>query len=454
MADLIVSPQRKPLQGSVPLPSDKSIGHRALILASLAEGAERPSELRRFSAGADNVATLEALRALGVSIDDEGQGKIRVHGVGLHGLREPSAPLDCGNSGTTMRLFAGLLAPCHFRTVLTGDASLSKRPMARVANPLRQRGAQIEGVFSTTKPGEITPPLTVGPLGEGLLLGELEHTLEVPSAQVKSALLLSGLYADGPTWLSEPLLSRDHTERMLAALGVPLSTMGSLLELDPSRWSGRLRSFSLDIPGDLSAAAFLLAASALVPGSEVWTRRTGVNPTRAGALDVMRAMGARVHAERQGSELDEPYADLAVLPGELVPTTIAGELLLRSIDEIPILAALAARASGTTEIAEASELRVKESDRLAAMSEVLRAFGVETEESPDGMRVEGRPEGRLRAAVVDSRGDHRIAMSAAVLALCADGPSRIQNADCIAASFPRFVGTLRALGAEIQVVAG
>lgn len=451
VADLIVSPQKKPLLGSVPVPSDKSIGHRALIFAALAEPG-MASELLRFSYGEDNVATLRALEKMGVVIEDDRAGHLRVSGVGLRGLREPSEALDCGNSGTTMRLFAGLLAAQPFRTVLTGDASLSRRPMARVANPLRQRGATIEGEFMPEKPGEITPPLTIGPLAPGHELIELEHAMQVASAQVKSALLLSGLYASGPTWVSEPSISRDHTERMLGALGVPLSTMGPLVELDPSRWSERLPPFSLDVPGDLSAAAFLLVAATLVPGSEVRTRRTGVNPTRAGLLEVMRAMGARLEALAQKSELGEPYADLTAGASFLRATVLAGELLTRAIDEVPIFCALAARARGVSEIAEALELRVKESDRIAAMSGILRAFGVETEELADGMRIEGRPDAPLLAADVSSHGDHRIAMTATILALLADGPSRIRDADCIAASFPRFVGTLRALGAEIQVV--
>lgn len=448
MTNLVVSPQTRPLVGSVPVPSDKSIGHRALLFASLADGA---SEIRRFSYGEDNVSTMRALAAMGVPIDDDGRGTLRVRGVGLLGLREPPGPLDCGNSGTTMRLLAGLLAPQPFRTVLVGDASLSRRPMARVATPLRKRGALIEGVFSTKKAGEITPPLTIGPMPKGHALDELEWVLEVASAQVKSALLLSGLYALGPTWVKEPVVSRDHTERMLGALGVPLASMGGMVELDPTAWDGRIAPFALDVPGDLSAAAFVLVAGALVPDSRVETRATGANPTRTGLFDVLRAMGARFEAEARDATLGEPRADVRIVASELRRTTIAGEVLTRAIDEVPILCALAARARGVTEIADAAELRVKESDRIAEMTRVLRAFGVEVEERPDGMLVEGRPEGPLRAAEVDSKGDHRIAMAAAVLALLADGPTRIRDVECIATSFPKFVGTLRALGASIEV---
>lgn len=452
MADLIITPSKKPLFGSVPVPSDKSIGHRALLFAALAEPG-RSSELRSFSYGEDNVATLRAFQAMGAEVEDDGRGTLRIRGVGLRGLREPNGPIDCGNSGTTMRLLAGLLAAQPFQTVLVGDASLSRRPMARIAHPLRQRGARIEGSFIPTKPGEITPPLTVGPLAPGQELIELEHGLEVASAQVKSALLLSGLYASGPTLLSEPYISRDHTERMMTGLGVPIATMGPLVQLSPAGWSERIEPFGLDVPGDVSAAAFLLAAGAIVAKSEVRTRRTGINPTRSGFLDVLREMGATFASDAQGSELDEPFADLTIGASELRATTIAGELLTRAIDEVPILCALAARARGVTEIADAAELRVKESDRIAAMARTLRAFGVEVEELEDGMRIEGRPDGALRAAEVESHGDHRIAMTAAVLALVADGPSRVRDADCIAASFPRFVGTLRALGADIRVEA-
>lgn len=455
MADLIISKQVKPLRGSVPVPSDKSIAHRALIFASLADGGASRSELRNLSLGEDNLATLRALQAMGVGAEEDDAGHLRIQGVGLHGLREPRAELDCQNSGTTMRLLAGLLAAQPFQSVLVGDASLSQRPMSRIANPLRQRGARIEGVFSPKQPGEITPPLTIGPLPEGAKLIELEYAMEIASAQVKSALLLSGLYAEGPTWISEPVISRDHTERIMGALGIPLSTMGSLIELDPAAWSGKIESFSLEIPGDFSAAAFLLAAALLVPESEVKTRRSGLNPTRSGLWDVMRNMGGQIEAQAQGSALREPFADLvAVGTSELRATTLGGELLIRAIDEVPIVAALAARARGVTEIADARELRVKESDRISAMTEVLRAFGVEVEELEDGMRIEGRPSGLLRAADISSHGDHRIAMAGAILGLVADGETRVRDAACIGASFPRFVGTLRALGAEIEVVSG
>lgn len=447
--DFVVRPAEKPLFGSVPVPSDKSIAHRALLVSALADG---PSELRRFSYGGDNVSTLGALRALGVGVEDDGRGTLRVGGVGLGGLRAPTDVIDCGNSGTTMRLLAGLLVAQPFASTLVGDASLSGRPMSRIAAPLRRRGASIEGQFHPTKAGEITAPLHIGGLKAGYALGESEETLPIPSAQVKSALLLSGLYANGDTYVREPLVSRDHTERLLTALGVPLSAVATMVALESARFSGVLPAFALDIPGDLSAAAFLLAAGSLVAGSQIVVRACGANPTRSGVLDVLRDWGGHVVADARGDALGEPVADLHVEARPLFGRVVGGEATVRAIDEIPILAAVAGRANGVTVIADAAELRVKESDRLAAMATVLSAFGVANEERPDGLIIEGRPEGRLRASDVASGGDHRIAMAAAVLGLLGDGETRVRDVDCVATSFPRFAGTLRALGADIRAV--
>jgi 3-phosphoshikimate 1-carboxyvinyltransferase len=447
MSVIVVHPQEKPLTGGVPVPSDKSIGHRALLFASLCEGT---SEIRGFSYGEDNVATAGAMRAMGAMIDDVAKGHLRVKGTGVFGLKAPSQALDCGNSGTTMRLLTGLLAGQTFRTKLVGDASLSKRPMMRVVGPLRARGAVIEGAPHPAKPGELLPPLLVGPLPEGKELGELEYESPVPSAQVKSALLLSGLYAHGATWFKEPTLSRDHTERMMHALGVPLRTVGTVIELDPAGWSGKMPAFEITIPGDASAAAFLVVAANTVAGSRVTVRGVGANPTRTGLFEIARHMGAGIEVVPQGEEAGEPVATIHAWSTPMRGGLVGGELVPRAIDEIPIACALAARASGTTTIRDAEELRVKESDRIATMASVLRAFGVSCEELPDGLVVEGR-DGPLEAAEIDSRGDHRIAMTAAVLALSAKAPSRILDCDCIATSFPRFVGTLRALGARIDV---
>jgi 3-phosphoshikimate 1-carboxyvinyltransferase len=443
---LVVHPAKKPLAGSVPVPSDKSVGHRALLFAAIAKGKSR---ITGFSYGEDNLSTAGALRAMGVTITDVSKGEVHVDGVGLFGLKEPKGPLDCGNSGTTMRMLAGLLVAQPFETVLIGDASLTRRPMLRIATPLRQRGGRVEGATHPTKAGDITPPLRLGPLPDGKELTGLEYDSPVASAQVKSAVLLSGLYAHGTTYLREPQISRDHTERMLSAMGAPLRCTGNLVELDPAGWSGDLAALDIELPGDISAAAFLLAAGMVVPGSQLTVRSVGTNPTRTGFLEIARDMGAGLIIEPKGDRGGEPLADLHASSGNLRGGRVGGELVPRAVDEIPILCALAARANGVTEIRDAEELRVKESDRIATMAHVLSAFGVTCEELPDGMRITGT-QAPLRAASVESKGDHRIAMTAVVLGLLGDGPSTVRDCDCIGTSFPRFVGTLRALGAEIE----
>ena len=453
MSTLIVHPLNgTPLVGSVPVPSDKSIGHRALLFASLCEG---ESEIRQFSHGEDNVSTANCMRAMGATVIDGGDRglpgtTLKVKGTGIFGLKAPAADLDCGNSGTTMRLLTGILAAQPFTSRLIGDASLTRRPMMRVVGPLRQRGAVIDGVPHPKKEGDLTPPLVVGPLPDGTFLKEIEYESPVASAQVKSAILLSGLYAHGTTWFKEPTLSRDHTERMMHALGVPLRTVATAVELDPAGWNGKMEGFSIDIPGDASAAAFLVVAANITPGSRVTVRGVGTNPTRTGLIEIVRLMGGGVDAVPQGEQAGEPVAEVNAWSKELRGTLIAGEIVPRAIDEIPIACALAARAQGETTIRDAEELRVKESDRVATMVQVLRSFGVDCEELPDGMIIRGK-EGPLTPATVDSKGDHRIAMTAAVLGLHGSGPTRITDCDCIATSFPRFVGTLRALGAKIDV---
>jgi 3-phosphoshikimate 1-carboxyvinyltransferase len=450
MTSLVVHPATSPLVGSVPVPSDKSIGHRALLFGALCAGDTR---IAGFSHGEDNVSTASCLRAMGVVVDEPGPSELVVHGVGLDGLTAPGQHLDCGNSGTTMRLLTGLLAAARFQATLVGDETLSRRPMMRVARPLRSRGAVIEGRAHPSKPAEIVAPLVVGPLPAGSTLGPLDFDSPVASAQVKSAILISGLYASGPTRFREPTVSRDHTERMLAALGVPLRTVGPLVELDPAGWSRRMPGFEITIPGDISAAAFLLVAAQIVGGSRVTARAVGTNPTRTGILEIARDMGAGLAVESQGERGGEPVAELHAWSAPLRAVAIGGETVPRAIDEIPIACALAARAHGTTTIRDAEELRHKESDRIATMAKVLRAFGVTCEEKPDGMDIEGR-EGPLDAAEVDSRGDHRIAMTAAVLGLVARGPTTIRDAACIATSYPKFVATLRALGARVDVEGG
>jgi 3-phosphoshikimate 1-carboxyvinyltransferase len=371
--------------------------------------------------------------------------------VGLAGLTASEAVLDCGNSGTTMRLLVGVLAAQPFASVLVGDASLSRRPMGRVAEPLRARGARIEGTPHPSRPGAITAPLRVGPLPAGTRLSQLEYQLPVASAQVKSTVLLSGLYADGPTVVIEPWLSRDHTERMLRGLGIAVRRNGLTVHLEPATRPDALRPFDVDLPGDVSAAAFPLVAAQLVPGSEVCVLGSGLNPTRTGILDVIQAFGGAVTADVQGETLGEPFGAIVARSAALRAGRVAGELSVRAIDEIPVAAVLAARADGTSRFDDVAELRVKESDRIARTVELLTAFGVSAREREDGFDVVGQPRGRLRAARVSSHGDHRIAMSAAILGLLAAGETVIEDADCIATSFPGFVATLRALGAQVEV---
>jgi 3-phosphoshikimate 1-carboxyvinyltransferase len=447
MTTLVVHPATRPLTGSVPVPSDKSIGHRALLFAALCEGRTR---IAGFSHGEDNISTANALRAMGVHIEEPSSTELTVNGPGLFGLNRPDRDVDCGNSGTTMRLLCGILAAQHFPVTLVGDETLLRRPMMRVAGPLRARGAVIEGRPHPTRGGEIVAPLVVGPLPKGRSLAELEYESPVASAQVKSAVLLSGLFARGVTRFKEPTVSRDHTERMLRALGCPILTVGSAVELDPSGWDRRLPAFDIEIPGDISAAAFIMVAAQIVDGSRVTARGVGVNPTRTGLLEIARDMGAGLAIEPQGERSGEPVAELHAWSAPLRSVAIGGETVPRAIDEIPIACALAARAHGKTRIGDADELRHKESDRIATMASVLRSFGISCEERPDGLDIEGRAEA-LDPADVDSRGDHRIAMTAAVLGLVARGPSRVRDVACIATSYPKFVATLRALGATIDV---
>ena len=447
MTRLIVHPAQGPLRGSVPVPSDKSIGHRALLFGAIADGVTR---IRDFSRGEDNLSTAGAMRAMGIQIDDISPTEVHVHGKGLFGLQAPTSDLDCGNSGTTMRLLCGVLAAQNFSSVLVGDASLTKRPMNRIAVPLQRRGARITGAPHPKKAGEITAPLRIEALAEGTFLTGLEFESPVSSAQVKSAMLLSGLYAHGPTYVREPYVSRDHSERMLAAIGAPLRTMGPIVELDPAGWDGKLAPLDVDLPGDISAAAFLLVAGTLVEGSELMVRFVGTNPTRTGILDMLRDMGAPAQLDPLGDRAGEPIANLVVGHAPLHGRLFGGEMVARAIDEVPILCALAARAKGTTIIRDAKELRVKESDRIATMAKVLRAFGVTCEEREDGLEIEGS-EKPLTGCQVNCEHDHRIAMTAAVLGLLADGPTAIDGAEVIATSFPKFVATLRALGQRVDV---
>jgi 3-phosphoshikimate 1-carboxyvinyltransferase len=444
MSSLVIRGPARKLSGELEVPGDKSIGHRAVLFGAISDGRVR---VRGLSGGEDNRRTVDAFRALGVAIREAGEGALEIEGRGLDGLRESSVELDCGNSGTSIRLLAGLLAGLPFRSRLRGDEYLHARPMRRVADPLRQMGAVVEGQPGK-KPGEIYPPLTVG--GAGARLRGIRFDSPVASAQVKSAVLLAALSAEGPTSVREPERSRDHTERILAALGVPLTVAGDgTVTLDPTGWDRRLPARDRTVPGDLSSAAFLLGAAQLVPGSRVIVRGVGHNPTRTGFLDALAAMGGRVALENPRDEGGEPVADLVAETAPLRGIEIRGALTVRAIDELPLLAVLAAHAQGPTVIANAAELRVKESDRIAATCALLSAFGAGVEERPDGLVIAGG--GRLHAARVDSHGDHRIAMAAAVCALAVEGETYVEDTENIATSFPTFTSSLTSLGAHLEL---
>jgi 3-phosphoshikimate 1-carboxyvinyltransferase len=424
-----IAPAGRGLRGRLVVPSDKSIAHRALLVGAVAEGT---TVVRGFQGGRDNRATMAACRALGVAIDERGE-TLTIAGAGFDGLRAPAGDIDCENSGTTMRLLAGLLAGRPFTSRLVGDASLLRRPMRRVIEPLGRMGAAI-----TSEPGDGRAPLRI----EGRALVGVQHTLAVASAQVKSAILLAGLQASGSTRVDEPARSRDHTERMLRDFGARLCGGELWVALDGPQ---RLRGTTIDLPGDFSSAAFLVVAAAVIPGSEIRLTGVGLNPTRTGLLDALAAMGAAIEVVPEAGA-SEPVGTLVVRHGPLHATHIAGELLVRCIDEFPILCIAAARAEGTTEIRDAAELRVKESDRVAVMAELLRALGVAVAELPDGLVIHGAS--RLGGARVDPRGDHRIAMAAAVAGLAGAAPVVIDDPDCAEVSFPGFYAILaRAAGA-------
>lgn len=427
MSRLTVHPS-KPLRGRVCVPGNKSISHRALLLGALAEG---DSQVSGFLTSGDCLATLDCLRALGVEIETHGETTLTIHGHGLYGLQASTAPLNCVRSGTTMRLLAGILAGQSFESTLTGDPQLLRRPMRRIVEPLHRMGAEIEDTDGCA-------PLIV----RGRALRGYDHTLAVASAQVKSALLLAGLYADGPTIVREPGPARDHTERMLAAMGANIETSGLTITLSPCLPLS-LSPLSLSIPGDISSAAFPLVAAALIPGSEVTIADVGVNPTRTGVLEVLRAMGANVALDNEHEQGGEPVADVTVRSSNLMGVEVGGDTVVRTLDEFPVLAVAATQARGTTRVRDAAELRVKETDRIAAVVTELRTLGAHIDPLPDGFIIEGPTP--LHGAVVDSHGDHRLAMALAVAGLIAEGETVIENAECIPDSFPGFVELMRAL---------
>ncbi len=357
MTTLVVHPGDRPLTGSVPVPSDESIGQRAWLLGAIARGETHISGLSR---GVKNDPTARCVRALGVPVHERRPGEVVIAGVGIDGLRAPEDAVDCGGSGTTLALLCGLVAAQRFRVKLTGDPALSRRPLMRVVAPLRARGAVIDGRGDPRRDGEVTAPLLVGPLGDRRL-ASLEYESPATSADVKGAVLLSGLFADGLTIFKEPTVSRDHTERMLETLGVPIRTAGPVVQLDPDGWDGRIPAFAVTLPGDLSAAAFLLVATQIVAGSRGTMRGVGVNPTRTGLLEIARDMGAGIAIEPQGERSGEPVAEIHAWSAPLRAVAVGGETVPRAIDDIPIACALAARATGTTRITGAEELRHEES---------------------------------------------------------------------------------------------
>ncbi len=437
---LIVSPALRALNGTVVVPGDKSIGHRALLFSLLSQTAVR---VRGLGDGADNGRSARAIAALGARIERDGDALV-ITGTGLRGMRAPAAPVDCGNSGTTIRLLCGLLAGQPFATTLFGDESLSKRPMKRVIEPLARMGARIASAEGGT------PPLVVGPAAGQLRA--IDYALPMASAQVKTAVLLAGLYADGATTVTEPGPSRDHSERMLAYLGAPLMVSGRTTTIETRGWDGRLAGSAFEVPGDPSSSAFLVAAALVAGADEVRLPGVCTNPTRTGFLDAIAAMGGRVALEDARSTGPEPVATLVVRGAapELHATEITGDLAVRSIDELPVLAVIAARARGTTVVRDAEELRVKESDRIATTCAMLRAFGIACEARPDGFVVEGRPDRPLDPGRVHAEGDHRIAMAAAIAALVASGDTEIADADNVATSYPGFAAALQGLGTEIR----
>jgi 3-phosphoshikimate 1-carboxyvinyltransferase len=423
-----VRPVRR-LAGTVEVPGDKSVSHRAALLGAVADGV---TEIQGYLEGEDCLRTLTAIQMLGVEVARKGPGHYRIAGAGLNGLTEPGNVVDCGNSGTTARLLIGLLAGQPFWTLLTGDDSLRRRPMRRVVDPLARMGATIVGRADGSR-----LPLAVRGADRPRALS---YETPVASAQVKSAILLAGLRADGPVTVTEPAFSRDHSEVMLRAFGARLETRERSVTLHP----GPLRATAVQVPGDISSAAFLLVAGAIVPDARVTVAGVGVNPTRTGLLDVFAAMRIPVGRTAVDAAPDaERIAALSVETAEPVATTVAGPLIPRLIDEIPVLAVLAATARGVTEIRDAGELRVKESDRIAAVQRELGKMGVRVEERPDGMAVPGGQ--RFRGAHVASGGDHRMAMALAVAALVAEGETVIEDVECVQTSFPTFVDLVNTL---------
>jgi 3-phosphoshikimate 1-carboxyvinyltransferase len=427
MAKKTISPGGN-VSGVVELPGDKSISHRYAILASLAEGV---SEIRNYSSSADCRSTIECMRKLGVEIDITPE-RVRVVGKGLDGLHAPKRALDAGNSGSTIRMLSGVLAGQNFTSTITGDKSLQRRPMRRVAEPLRQMGADIRAKDGDRAPIEI----------RGAKLKAIDYTPPIPSAQVKSAILLAGLYADGVTTLRESVRTRDHTEITLREMGAHIETSKAEIKIHPR---SKLQARNWIVPGDLSGSVFLIGAALVLPESAIMLHNVGLNPTRTKVLDFLISIGASINLASVQLRDGELIGDVSVRYAGLSGGTISGPQVAEMIDELPMLAALGPYTEQGIEIHDAKELRVKESDRIAALSEGLKAMGAKVEEFPDGMRVEGKSSGKLRGAKVDPQGDHRIAMALAVAALGAHGDTAIRDSECVGVSFPEFFKTLEKL---------
>lgn len=417
-----------PLKGEITIPGDKSISHRSVMFGSIAKGT---TEISHFLSGADCLSTISCFQSMGVSIDIKGDSVI-VEGKGLHGLKKPVDTLDCGNSGTTTRLISGILAAQDFDVTLTGDDSIQKRPMKRIMKPLSLMGAQITSIKDNG-----CAPLSIS----GKKLHGIHYTSQVASAQIKSSILLAGLYAEGETRVTEPYISRNHSEIMLKYFGADVKTEGTTACIAPPK---ELFGNKIKVPGDISSAAFFIAAGLMIPGSEILIRNTGINPTRDGILSVCRDMGANITLLNENTDSGEPTADILVKYSSLHGITIEGSIIPRLIDELPMIAAMACFAEGETIIKDAAELKVKESNRIEVMVQNLTAMGADVTETEDGMIIRGgRP---LHGVVIDSKLDHRIAMTFAVTGLCADGETEILGADCVNISYPGFYKDLEKLG--------
>jgi 3-phosphoshikimate 1-carboxyvinyltransferase len=421
------------IRGELRVPGDKSISHRSIMLGALAEGT---TEVSGFLEGEDALATLAAFRSMGVQIIGPDKGKVTIHGVGMHGLKAPETALDLGNSGTSMRLLSGLLAAQPFEVTLTGDKSLSGRPMKRVTEPLALMNAEIE----TT---EGKPPLTIH---GGSKLKAIDYTLPMASAQVKSCLLLAGMYAEGKTRITEPAPTRDHTERMLEGMGYPVLKQGCTVTIEGG---GRLTATQIDVPADISSATFFMVAAAIAPGSDVTLKHVGINPTRIGVINLLRMMGANVTLMNEAVTGGEPVADIRVQYAPLKGIQIPEEQVPLAIDEFPALFIAAACAEGQTVLTGAKELRVKESDRIQVMADGLQTLGIDAQPTEDGIIIHG---GVIGSGEVDSHSDHRIAMSFAIAALQAGGTIQINDCANVATSFPGFVELAAEAGLNIEVI--